>query len=337
MKFLEAQLSSSPMKVRMDLRDHWENHDSPAQSSVKVLQDLIGLPVIINLEPAILWAELGKYYPDQAVFIPSVTGVVKAWCDALAERFQDDVNAEWTEQFLEVLNDNGKRLEARVEAKSDTKVSTSLTKPAFIINIPQTAPPYRGASGYFATDFQTIFATNPAASTSHENDDWASESLPSRLPQPQNRSTNAAAATSTELPTLTSLPRPEILFSAQTPYHLMVKIVRDGLHIYCSHQGSLELLSGYLTKYVRNIDNPSIGMPIATAELKASDWGYGALYDCLSVSIRGVRGPTGSEDINPILILAFVEGILGFRPVGNESGGNGGDHWYFKRDVGFRQ
>ena len=324
------------MKLRMDLRDYWEKPESPAQSSIKVLRDLIGLPVIIKREPPIIWAELGKFYPDPTVFVPDITGVIKAWCDTLAERLQNDAHAEWTEQFLEVLEENGKRLNARVETNSGTKVSTSLTKPTFIINLPQTTPPYRSASAYFAIDFQNIFVKPPAVSTSHNDDDWASISLPSRTEQPQNPSANAAAAISRELPTLESLPRPEILFSSQTPYHLMVKIVRNGIHIYCSHQGSLELLLAYLTKYVRNIDNPSIRLPIVKAELEASHWGYGALYDCLVISPGDVRGSTKWEDINPILILAFVEGILGYRPVGDEGGGNGGSQWSFKRDVGFK-
>jgi len=72
------------------------------------------------------------------------------------------------------------------------------------------------------------------------------------------------------------------------------------------------------------------------AELEASHWGYGALYDCLVISPGDVRGSTKWEDINPILILAFVEGILGYRPVGDEGGGNGGSQWSFKRDVGFK-
>lgn len=317
----------------MDLRDHWENPDSPAQSSIKSLQELIGLPVIIHLEPTIIWAELGKYHPDPTVFVPNLIGVIKTWCDTLAERLTNDANAEWTEQFLEVLDENGKRLNARVHG---ARVSSSFIKTTFIINVPQTAPPYRGVSAYFATDFQTLFVSPTAFSTSHNDDDWASVSLPSRTEQPPIPSASTAAATSTELPNLESLPRPEILFSSQTPYHLMVKIVHNGNHIYCSHQGSLELLSAYLNKYVRNIDNPSIKLSIVKAKLEASHWGYGALYDCPIISPGDVRGSTTWEDINPVLILAFVEGVLGYMPVGDEGGGYGGSQWSFKRDVDFK-
>lgn len=323
----------------MDLREHWEKPDCPAQSSITALKELIGLPVTINFDTAILWAELEKHHRDQSTFIPSITNVIKAWCDTLASLLQDDANADWTEQFLDLLNDNGKRLQARVEAKPSTKVSTTLAKPTFLINIPQTAPPYlpyRGAPAYFTADFQSLFSHPPTAtSTSPEDDDWASVALPTRQPQAQQSASTNPASTTTELPTLDRLPRPELLFQSQTPYHLIVKIVHNAIHIYSSHQPSLELLSAYLTKYARNIDNPGIRQPIVRCELQASFWGYGALYDCLVVKPGDVRGSARWEDINPVLVLAFVEGVLGYRAVGEEEGG-ARECWYFKREVGFR-
>lgn len=99
----------------MDLRDHWEKDDCPAQKSITALKELLGLPVIIQLEPLILWSELQKFYPDQAIFVPSITAVIKTWTDCLARRLADDANATWTEQLLEYANEGGRNMKARVE------------------------------------------------------------------------------------------------------------------------------------------------------------------------------------------------------------------------------
>ena len=99
----------------MDLCDHWEKDDCPAQKSVTALKELLRLPVIVQLEPSILWSELQKFYPDQAIFIPSITAVIKTWIDCLARRLADDANATWTEQLLEHASQGCRSMKARVE------------------------------------------------------------------------------------------------------------------------------------------------------------------------------------------------------------------------------
>lgn len=77
--------------------------------------------------------------------------------------------------------------------------------------------------------------------------------LPSRTTRGQ-----ASAAAPSAIPSLSELPRPEVLFASQTPYHLIVKVVHDGMVVQGSHQGSLELLAGYLQRYTRDIENISV-------------------------------------------------------------------------------
>lgn len=101
----------------MDLRDHWEKEDCPAQKSIAALKDLLGLPVTIQLEPLILWSELQKFYSDHSTFVPCITTVIKAWLDCLTKRLADDANAAWTEELLEHVNQSGKNLKARVEVR----------------------------------------------------------------------------------------------------------------------------------------------------------------------------------------------------------------------------
>ncbi|KAK4695764.1 hypothetical protein P7C71_g2047, partial [Lecanoromycetidae sp. Uapishka_2] len=318
-----------PMKVRVDLRDLWDKEDCPAKKSISALKELIGLPVTVMMEPTILWSELQKHYPDQGTFIPSLTAVIQAWADVLKAKLADESNSEWTDNFLEKVSEGRGGIKARVEARAGTRVvSTFLSKPdsAFIISIPETTPSYRGACGYFTTDFAKILEQDLAPP--QENDDWTSVGIPIRS---QTHFAASDTVVSTALPTLDSLDRPEVLFARQTPYHLMVRVIHDGILVFGSHQGSLELLAEYLQQYVRNIDNPNVKQQILKTELQKSHLGYGALFDSLSVKPSDHRGRW--EDINPILILAFVEGVLGYHPVREGSEGN---QWYFKRDVPFR-
>ncbi len=178
-----------------------------------------------------------------------------------------------------------------------------------------------------------------------EDEDWADVALPSRM----HRQTSSTPPTA--MPSLTELPRPEILFASQTPYHLIVKVVHDGIVVQGSHQGSLELLAGYLQRYTRDIENISIKVnhtpnliekilhtltpaqvPMVKSELQASLIGYGGLFDSVTITPGDPR--SGWVNINPVLILSFVESVLGYSPVtsaGSES------QWYFKRDVGFKK
>ena len=105
------------MKLRIDLRDHWEKEDCPAQKSIAALQTLLGLPITIQLDTAILWTKLQKFLSDQSTFIPSITGIIRTWTDCLTERLADDADANWTEQLLEHIKHGRMDLKARVEVR----------------------------------------------------------------------------------------------------------------------------------------------------------------------------------------------------------------------------
>lgn len=226
------------MKVRVDLRDHWEKEDCPAKQSISALKELIGLGVTVIMEPTILWPELQKNYPDQGTFVPSIAAVVQAWADVLKGKLADENNEEWTEQFLEQVKEGRGAfggIRARVEARAGTRaVSTFLSKPdsAFVISIPETTPSYRGACAVFQNDFAKLFEKGLA--TTQENDDWTSIGIPTHS-QPQNAASNTTV--SNDLPSLDSLQRPEILFARQTPYHMLVKVKHNGILVFGSHQG----------------------------------------------------------------------------------------------------
>ena len=76
----------------------------------------------------------------------------------------------------------------------------------------------------------------------------------------------------------------------------------------------------------------AIQLPILKSELQASHFGYGALLDSLTITPGDSR--SAWANINPILILSFVESVLGYSPVAS---GSSDSQWYFKRDVGFKE
>lgn len=325
-------MAKVPLKIRMDLRDLWDKEDCQAQKSISALKTLLGLPINVQLEPSILWNELQKYFPDQNTFVPSITAVVKAWVDCLADRLADDANAAWTEQLLDYVNETTRTLKARVESRPGSQVRTELAKSgaAFIIGIPESPPPYRNVFGFFMSELEKLFtqSSNQASSAQAqgaEDEDWANVTLPSRI----RRQTIDMA--STVMPSLPEISRPESLFAAQTPYHLIVRVIHNGMVVQGSHQGSLELLAGYLQKYTRDVENISVKLPVLKAELQASHLGYGALFDSLTITPGDSR--SAWPNINPILILSFVESVLGYSSVAS---GSSESQWYFKRDVEFK-
>jgi len=63
-------------------------------------------------------------------------------------------------------------------------------------------------------------------------------------------------------------------------------------------------------------------------KLQESAFGLGLLHDTV------VLESTQRKEINAMLILVFVESVLGYTPV--QSGGLGGSLWEFKRTKGFK-
>ena len=118
-------------------------------------------------------------------------------------------------------------------------------------------------SPFFTTEFEKLFTQSSHQTSSAQiqggaDEDWANVSLPSRT---RGQATENIA--STAIPALDELPRPEMLLAAQTPYHMIVKVVHNGMIVQCSHQGSLELLAGYLKKYTRDTPDQSVKVSCA--------------------------------------------------------------------------
>lgn len=74
-------------------------------------------------------------------------------------------------------------------------------------------------------------------------------------------------------------------------------------------------------------------IPEVKIELQKSKYGIGLLYDGLSIINSDTRSIHSSNIINlqnPALILAFIEGVLGYQMVFQNCSDS---QWYFRREV----
>lgn len=85
-------------------------------------------------------------------------------------------------------------------------------------------------------------------------EDWADlgDSKPTGLPIRTGGA--AAASSSTFLPTVAEVPRPDIL-THEVPYWLFIHERGNFIEVQCSHSPSLELLAAYLQKWCRTTPN----------------------------------------------------------------------------------
>jgi hypothetical protein len=70
---------------------------------MKALTDTLGYPVVFDPEWSMLWESLKSHYPDPATFIPSITAVVIAWCDAFTAWMEAEESEELVEKLLDIL------------------------------------------------------------------------------------------------------------------------------------------------------------------------------------------------------------------------------------------
>ena len=143
---------------------------------------------------------------------------------------------------------------------------------------------------------------------------------------------------------------PKRLFAQRPPY-LMQIVTRknDELLVTCSHQKTLEALMQYLQRYVRIDRTTGVGSkitsllaseqtltdapqsPLLKITLKES-FLAGPLYDTLKIETWDARSLVRNDlpAISPVLVLSFVESVLGYRCVGDV-----GEVLMYRRDGAF--
>ncbi|KAJ7504295.1 hypothetical protein B0H11DRAFT_1905555 [Mycena galericulata] len=312
-----------PLKVRMDIRDLWDSSKSSVNESVSSLTKILGHTITPRVEWPILWAGLKEKFPDNSIFVPTIVRYTIAWYERLSGRLENEAYTEWTEQLLSVLTNGSKNVTLHIEEsvlkailQSDeqgiSRPSTSWNAKLalFHLRVPKTEPVSQSKlDSSFDKDFENLFN----ADTDMKEDDWADVAAETRMAAKPATTSSAIEppASVARMPVLDGLARPQELFTSNGPYILIVEERGATIVVQCSHEPTLELLAAYLNKWAKSSSNDSLQRSILKVDLIESEYCFG-MFDTLTVERTMARNNSGSP-INPTLILAFVEGVLGYK------------------------
>jgi hypothetical protein len=105
----------------MNIRDLWDNKESPIQTRVRALEELLGVQVVINPDWDMLWLALENNFPDKEIFVPTIIGLIQILCQSLNIKLEDEQNQTWTDRFLEeITKGRGLVIEIAVGCQSIT-------------------------------------------------------------------------------------------------------------------------------------------------------------------------------------------------------------------------
>ncbi|OAG44351.1 hypothetical protein AYO21_01347 [Fonsecaea monophora] len=354
-------MAQLPLQIRKDIRDLFDNEDSAVQRSIASLKDIIGYHVACTAEWHMLWVELEPVCPDKTTFVPTVAKLVETWCDTLGKRLEDARFASWTEVFLENLKTvNAVKFSIQVTA-GDSRVRTAWLRPkstSFTISLPKTTrlqTTLQTAGPAFAEDFESMFdppncnsstpSNKPEAENQHpeireDDEDWAELESVADTTKSTSISTTANRVVpypaplepSTDvLPALETLPRPEILFRTTSPYVMLVSSGgQSKLTVNGTHEPSLRLLAEYLQRWTKTDPQDVRKIPYLRIKLNESNFGLGLFRD--SLTIEPFDYHQRQAVVNVTLVLAFIQGVLGYRRI---PGTSGAGQWEFQRDTPF--
>jgi len=336
-----------PLKIRIDIRDMWDSPKSDLQTSITALEKTLGYKIVPLVQWPILWNELKDRFPDKSTFIPSMSRIVIVWYERLLWRIDGDNFPEWTEELLALLSQGKKQLiiEPSPPPHDRPKTSWNAQTSSFNLGIPKIGPPFHfNAVTAFDQDFESLLIQGVAAGVPADEgwDDLATE--PSRAPapavspsataEPRAATTPKVSGVSFEqrpmmdrLPGLGELSRPNELFAQRAPYILTLDMsVGNPLVIRCSHEASLKLISTYFNRWGRLNTEDSMRRNILKVELVESAFCNG-VNDTLTIEPY-ISFRNHNFQMNPTLVLAFVEGVLGYKFVHTN-----GHNWVYRSDT----
>jgi len=276
----------------------------------------------------------------------SISRIVIAWYERFLWRLDSDNFPEWTEELLALLSEGRKQLiiEPSPPPHNRPKTSWNAKTASFYLGIPKIEPPpHSKVVAAFDQDFENLLTQGDAAGGPVDEgwDDLAAE--PSRVPVPSaSRSvttepsrtvtTHTVSDISFEerpkidrLPALGELSRPNELFAQRAPYILTLDM-GNPLIIRCSHESSLELISSYLNRWGRLNTHDNAKRNILKVELVESAFCNG-VNDALTIEPH-INFRNSGFQINPTLVLAFIEGVLGYKLVHTD-----GRNWVYRSDT----
>ncbi|KAF7356429.1 hypothetical protein MVEN_00975800 [Mycena venus] len=296
-----------PLKIRVDIRDQWDSPNSSVNASVSSLKKILGHTITPRVVWPLLWEAVKEQFPDNTTFVPLVLRYTIAWYERLMGRLENPAHEKWTEQFLnsitEVSKAKGLSLHIEPAHGAATLPTTKWNEKLATLElyIPKADPVSQlQLDSNYDRCFENLF--NPDV----KDEGWAD--LVSGTP------TTGAFASSNERPYMTRLPvldalaRPPDLFKSTAPYTLIVEERSPRIVVQCSHEPSLELIAAYLNKFGKTNPDDYERRNILKVELVESEYCYG-VFDTLTIE----RNLTRREPINPVMLFAFIEGVLGYR------------------------
>ena len=245
----------------MGIRDHWTKEDSPLQTSLRGLQELLGHAIVVEPEWALLIAELDTLYADKANLIAVIAGCVQVWAKSMTELLKDSAHEAWTEKVLEKVP---VRMRVFVDVASSAQAVTvwSEERGGFVISLPkkqvyQPAELFPVFRGDLLVCLDLAKARLPERKAAASADDWEGVEVDSATGTVQveaveaHKSLETAASAKVEfLPNVASLPRPDQLF-LKPPYYLTLLHGHQQIELHCSHSPTLQLLAEYFKRWCR--------------------------------------------------------------------------------------
>ncbi|KAI1365129.1 hypothetical protein F5Y08DRAFT_191466 [Xylaria arbuscula] len=350
-------MSRLPTKVQVGIRDSWDNTDAPVQKAIANLKWVVGVRLTVDPEWPLLVSELGPFYPDKTILVVSIAATVEACCTTLTTLCDDETNEEWQDQFLKRANGHV-RIFLEASKRREMGLTWSDQQKGLIISFPASAIPSPSyMSSFFTGSLRKVFQENETPNLTNTNtpslssssnveptatDDWADVTVDNKtgtaavieIPQRPiitsftQQQQHQQTPTFDVLPDIGILPRPEELL-LRPPYHLTIREVNSSFtEVLCSHSPTLQFLSDYLKKWARTNYNLSNRPPLTEIKLYQSAFGLGVVYDRLTITSEARYTP---QHVSPTLLLAIVEGVLGYKSVSSET-----RSWTFRKDAEFK-
>jgi hypothetical protein len=89
------------LRVRQNIRDEVEAPTSTTSVQIKSLINILESPIVFDPEWLMVWDTLKIHCHDTSGFIPSITGIMIAWCDAYRSWLEREIKEDIVEKFLE--------------------------------------------------------------------------------------------------------------------------------------------------------------------------------------------------------------------------------------------
>jgi hypothetical protein len=299
------------------------------QKSLAALNELVGYLYAINIPWPLLRDGIPTITLDDETFVPTIARALSVFIDRITKLLNDDANG-FTDKFIE-KTEQKRKIDVKVHP-SATGASQAFTRIEFdgVITLffPKERTGYGARITEFGSDLEMALEghspADPAAKTKATGGSSATKSAPADDFISVSVSGNTITATSQEptpFPSLSEIPRPDNLIT-QPPYYLMLKASSGDLYLE-GHQPSVTLAYQYLTHHARNAGQMEMWLqPLA--------WGVAVSSLTISFSRPNQSRQTG---MGPLILVALVEGVLGFEPIGTERGERG--TWVWKRTRAF--